>query len=279
MHIRIWGARGSIPVSGKEYLKYGGDTTCLEIRSKNNDVILIDAGSGIRRCGNNLLKENIYDFSIIFTHSHWDHILGFPFFKPIYFKKTNINIYGCPFAMNSIKNMISDTMSYPHFPVYFDDINSNIIFKTDCIEDFTIGNIQVKHTLLSHPNKGMGYKFIEDDKSFVFLTDNELTYQHEGGLTFNDYKSFAENCDLLIHDAEYDEEEYKTKKAWGHSCYKDTVNLAIQANVKSYGLFHHNQDRSDEGVDNFVSESIKIISNNKSSIKCFGVYQDMELEL
>jgi phosphoribosyl 1,2-cyclic phosphodiesterase len=102
MQITCWGAWGSIPVSGKEYMKYGGDTTCIEIRSKDNDVIIIDAGTGIRRLGNKLLASNERACSILFTHAHWDHLMGFPFFKPIYMKGTTISMYGCPYAQTSV---------------------------------------------------------------------------------------------------------------------------------------------------------------------------------
>lgn len=98
MIIRCWGARGSTPVSGREYLRYGGSTTCIELRTKDDEIIIIDAGSGIRKLGNRLLKENRNEYSILFTHAHWDHVLGFPFFKPVYVKGTRISVFGCPFA-------------------------------------------------------------------------------------------------------------------------------------------------------------------------------------
>ena len=107
MLIRCWGSRGSIPVSGSEYIKYGGDTTCLELRTKEGNIVIIDAGSGIRRLGNNLVQEGRKDLNILFTHAHWDHILGFPFFKPLYFKGTEVSMLGSPLAQESIKNIIS----------------------------------------------------------------------------------------------------------------------------------------------------------------------------
>ena len=126
MIIRCWGARGSIPVSGKEYLKYGGSTTCLELRTKDDEIIIIDAGSGIRKLGNNLLDENRYEYSILFTHAHWDHVLGLPFFKPIYVEGTHINVFGCPFTQESVEQMISRTMAHPNFPVNFEEVKSHM---------------------------------------------------------------------------------------------------------------------------------------------------------
>jgi len=279
MIIRCWGARGSIPVSGKEYVKYGGDTTCLEIRTKDDEIIIIDAGTGIRALGNKLLSEGRREFNLIFTHSHWDHILGFPFFKPIYFKGTRINMFGCPFAQNSIKQIISRTMIIPNFPVNFDDVMVKISYHEECKKTFFIGSITVAPILLSHPNQGMGYKFTEDGKSFIFMTDNEFTFKHPGGLDYQDYLNFAEGADFLIHDAEYTEEEYKRTKMWGHSVYKDALRLAIEAKVKKFGLFHHNQDRTDEAIDNIVQDCQRIIKENKSDLECFAVAQGMEMEL
>ena len=279
MIIRCWGARGSIPVSGKEYLRYGGDTTCLEIRTENDEIIIVDAGSGIRRLGGRLLSENRFHYSMLFTHAHWDHLMGFPFFKPIYVKGTTLSIYGCPFAQTSIKQMISGIMTAPHFPVSFDDLKININYHESCDIIMAFGSLNVRPIPLSHPNQGVGYKFSENGKSFVFLTDNELKYQHEGGLAYEDYVAFSQDVDFLIHDAEYLEEDYKKTKTWGHSVYRHALQLAIDAKVKKLGLFHHNQERSDEAVEAMVTDCRRIIEEQDSTLECFAVYQDMEIGL
>ena len=279
MIIRCWGARGSIPVSGSEYLKHGGDTTCIEIRTKNDEIIIVDAGSGIRRLGNKLIAENRREFTMLFTHAHWDHLMGLPFFKPLYSPKTRITICGCPFAQSTVKEMISHVMSPPYFPVNFDDIRAKITYEGECKNSFPIDSVAVNSIFISHPNQGLGYKFVEDGNSFVFLTDNELSFRHPGGLDFQDYCSFSSHADLLIHDAEYTEEDYKMTKGWGHSGYKDALSLALEANVKKLGLFHHNQDRTDEGVDQIVEDCHKIIEETHSSLECFAVSQHMEIRL
>jgi ribonuclease BN (tRNA processing enzyme) len=133
--------------------------------------------------------------------------------------------------------------------------------------------------LLSHPNQGIGYKFVEDRKSFVFLTDNELTYKHPGGLDFQDYLKFASGADLLMHDSEYTKDEYKRTKRWGHSVYNDALHLAMEAGVKQFGLFHHNQDRPDTAVDEIVKDCRNIIRDNKSRLECFAARQGMEIIL
>ena len=231
MIIRCWGARGSIPVSGKQYLRYGGNTTCLEIRSRNDDIIIVDAGSGIRELGNSLLAEGRYEYTILLTHAHWDHIMGFPFFKPIYTHKTSINVCGCPSAQFSLKEMLSRIMEPPNFPVNLNAINARISYQNTCADSYQLGSMTITPIALSHPNQGSGYKFEEDGKCFVFLTDNELGFHHEGGLDYQDYLNFSQGADLLIHDAEYTEKEYKKTRGWGHSVYKDTLKLALDANV------------------------------------------------
>ncbi len=279
MLIRCWGARGSIPVSGKEFIKYGGDSTCLELRTSDKDIIIIDAGSGIRRLGNRLVENNEYSYYMLFTHAHWDHILGFPFFKPLYKDETSIRMYGCSFAQQALEKVISKTMEPPHFPVNFNELKADISFKGLCEKQFHINSTLVIPVNLSHPNFGSGYKFIENGKSFVFLTDNELTYQHFGGLNFKGYVDFCKGVDLLIHDSEYNEEDYIKKKTWGHSVYKDSLNLAIEAGVKRFGLFHHNQERTDNAVDEIVEDCKNILKSREIDIECFAVAQDMEIEL
>jgi phosphoribosyl 1,2-cyclic phosphodiesterase len=279
MIIRCWGSRGSIPVSGKQYLKYGGNTTCLEIRTKDDKILIVDAGSGIREAGNYLLAQNRHDFTLLLTHAHWDHIMGFPFFKPIYLSKTNLAVWGCTFAQESIKDMLSRVMSAPHFPVDFTAIRAHISYTDNCADHYQLGDMKITPIAISHPNQGVGYKFEENGKSFVFLTDNELGFLHEGGLDYQAYLDFSRGADLLIHDAEFDEEEYKQTRGWGHSLYTDTLNLALDAGVGKLGLFHHNQERLDDEIDAIVADCRKIISRSKKNIECFAIWQSMELTL
>lgn len=279
MIIRCWGARGSIPVSGREYLKYGGNTTCLEVRTRDDEIIIIDAGSGIKELGNRLLKENRHRYSVILTHYHWDHILGFPFFKPIYIKGTHIDVCGYPRAQESVRKILASTMVRPNFPVDFKEVKADISYHGACEDGFPIKSMTVTPISLSHPSRGMGYRFVEDGKSFVFLTDNELTFKHPGGLDYQDYLNFSSNADLLMHDAEFTEKEYKKTKTWGHSVNNDALKLALEAKVKKFGLFHHNQDRTDAALDKMVQNCRHIIENNNSSLQCFAVHQGMEIEL
>ena len=169
MYIKCWGSRGSIPVSGKEYVKYGGDTTCLEIRTKSDDIIIVDAGTGIRRLGNRLVREDHYKYHLIFTHAHWDHLMGFPFFKPLYIEKTELFMHKCPFHSKFVETALSKVMAPPFFPVKYSGITAKSVYLNACPTEFTIGSVTVTPIPISHPNSGSGYKFTENDTSFIFL--------------------------------------------------------------------------------------------------------------
>ncbi|MDY6791957.1 MAG: MBL fold metallo-hydrolase [Thermodesulfobacteriota bacterium] len=279
MYIKCWGSRGSIPVSGKEYLKYGGDTTCLEIRTKSNDIIIVDAGTGIRRLGNLLTDEKQNKYHFLFTHAHWDHVMGFPYFKPLYSKHAEFRMYRCPFHDEFVEKIISKVMAPPNFPVKYSDIRAELSYEKARPVEFEIGSVKVVPIAISHPNGGSGYKFIEGGKSFVFLTDNELGFIHPGGLPYKDYVNFSSGADLLIHDAEYTPKEYKTYIDWGHSVYTDVLNLAFESGVKKVGLFHLNQERTDREMDKIVKTCGKIIADKSKKLECFAVGCDMTFEL
>ncbi len=279
MQITCWGARGSVPVSGSDYLKYGGDTTCIEVRSNNNDVVIIDAGTGIRKLGNRLVASGETNLNILFTHAHWDHLMGFPFFKPIYSNKTTIKMYGCAYTQHSIEKVLSKSMIAPYFPVDFSQIQASIVPRTICEEPFMIGSLQVTPIQLSHPNQGIGYRFREAGRTFVFLTDNELTMRHSGGNEYRDYLAFSEGADLLVHDAEYTRDQYAITKGWGHSVYTDALQLALEVGAKQFGLFHHNQERSDADMDRIVEDCNSIIAKQHSSLRCYGLEAGMEITL
>lgn len=287
MHIRCWGSRGSIPVSGKQYIKYGGDTTCVEIRSKKGDLIIIDAGTGIRSLGNTLVDEDIPHIDMLFTHAHWDHLMGFPFFKLLYKKGISLAIYGPPFKKSSPQKIFEILMSRPYFPVQLEDkdIRATLAFKKIPARTFSIGTINIRAIPLSHPKDGgFGFKLEEDGKTFVFLTDNELGFVHRGGCTFDEYCAFAKGADLLIHDAEYEQNEYQkilqtSEEPWGHSVVSDVLDLGIKAGVKQLGLFHLNAMRTDEAVDAIVSKANDTLAKKQKNIHCFAVGSSFETTL
>lgn len=279
MLIRCWGSRGSIPVSGKEYIKYGGDTTCLEIRTRSDEIIVVDAGTGIRRLGNALIQEGRYKLHFLLTHGHWDHLMGFPFFKPLFIDHAEIHMHRGPFQQKFMQSMISKVLAPPNFPLRYSDIKAQLIYDEGDSGTFQIGSVTVMPIPISHPNSGKGYKFVEDGKSFVFLTDNELGFVHPGGMPEPDYLSICRDADLLIHDAEFTPDEYQYSVEWGHSTYIDVLELAFKAGVKQLGLFHLNQERTDDDVDAMVAACRKIIAARGSTMACFAVGTGMTFTL
>ena len=170
-------------------------------------------------------------------------------------------------------------MVAPFFPVPFEALRSKIIYADICRTSFFIDTVEIIPIVISHPNMGLGFKFVEDGKSFVFLTDNELGHRHRGGRTFDEYLKFSEGADYLFHDAEYSPEQYKTNITWGHSTYTDALRLAVGARVRSFGLFHHNQERFDDALDEIVQQCRETVAADKLDMEIFALTQTTELVL
>jgi ribonuclease BN (tRNA processing enzyme) len=279
MRIRCWGARGSMPVSGAKYLKYGGDTTCLEIETADGQLVIVDAGTGIRRLGNRLIKTDRKSYHFLFTHAHWDHVMGFPFFMPLYDKSSHFFMHRCPFHTDFIQKMLTRIMEPPNFPVRYDQIAADIKYLAACPQEFRIGDMRIAPIPLNHPNGGSGYRFEENGKVFVFLTDNELGFEHPGGMERQAYVEFAKGADLLIHDAEYTPAEYRDYVQWGHSSYVDAVGMAVEAEVQTLGLFHLNRERSDREMDDIVARCKKHLKKVSPSMQCTAIATDDEFTL
>lgn len=287
MKIKVWGSRGSIPSPGKDTVKYGGESTCLELVTQDNKTIIIDAGSGLRKLGQQILKQNnTNEIALMLTHAHWDHLAGFPFFRPAYF--SNYKIYLCAGGQpqDSLLKYLKHQMDPPYFPVEFSKLKSKIISGCRCENGncdhklcTTGDSIKCYSIPLNHPNGGYGFKFIEKNKSFVFLTDNEIRYSHPGGLERKDYVEFSRNADVLFHDANYNEKEYEKTIGWGHSTCKDAIDLAIEAGVKRLGLFHHDPDRSDSDLDEQMEWCENYIKSLGSGLDCFACYEGMVIEI
>jgi phosphoribosyl 1,2-cyclic phosphodiesterase len=175
--------------------------------------------------------------------------------------------------------MITRILTPPNFPVKYSDLSAEFSYEVGCPEPFRIGSIAVEPIHLSHPNGGRGYKFVEEGKTFVFLTDNELGFVHPKGLTIEKYVEFSSGADFLIHDSEYTPEEYQEYIEWGHSSYSDVLDLAMRARVKKLGLFHLNQDRSDSQMDEIVSLCRKRIADSGQTFDCIAVGSGMTFEV
>ncbi len=279
MFIRCWGSRGSLPVSGPEFIRYGGDTTCIEVKSCQGDTLIIDAGTGIRNLGNALVTQD-KPLNLLFTHAHLDHIMGFPFFTPIYRENTQLNIFGNPRKTGPFETVLKEIMRDPYFPVDFDTLPSKISFQDITGEPFSIGTLKIQPILLNHPNGGgFGFRIEENSTSFVFLTDNELEDEQPESRPTDYFRQFCEGADLLFHDAEFTEQEYARFTAWGHSKYTDAVKLAVDSDVKRFGLFHINNRRSDDDMDELVRSAQDMIRTSGKNLECFGVGSSFQITL
>jgi phosphoribosyl 1,2-cyclic phosphodiesterase len=277
MKIKCWGCRGSLPTPGKTTVEFGGNTTCFQVDGTNGELVIIDAGSGIRPLGQHIMKnDERKSFSLLLTHAHWDHLMGFPFFIPAYIKKFDMKIYGDFGASKKLKEVIAHQFKAPYFPVKFRELQADISFVELSPRPIKIGDIKVESIKLSHPGGGTGYRFTDKNKRFVFLTDNELGYAHPEGYSFSKYVQFAKGADLLLHDAQYTEEEYiRLNKTWGHSTFDQAYELALQAGVKRLGFCHHDQERSDK----MLRMIEKKFMRRSSKLKVFAVREGASFSL
>jgi phosphoribosyl 1,2-cyclic phosphodiesterase len=245
--VKFWGCRGSIPVPDSRMMRYGGNTTCVEIIT-NGKVLVVDAGTGIRKLGENLIKRKIFNFDLFITHSHWDHIQGFPFFAPIYSEKTKINILGSTNSYKQVKSILSSQMSYEFFPVSFYDLKSKINFVDISRPEYISKDYVLKFIETNHPIYTLGLRVENQGKSFVFITDNELRSKTPS-TSWEEFVDFCSGADYLIHDAQFTDQEYKKRIGWGHSTFEQALSLAKDAQVKNLGLFHHDPNRKDSGLE------------------------------
>ncbi len=279
MRIKIWGCRGSLTTAGRDVVRYGGYTTCVEVRMDDGTLVVIDSGSGIHKLGNALLAEpGIGEMYLLLTHSHWDHLTGFPFFKPAYMSKYRIHVRGGPDAKTSLHKYLAHQMDPPYFPVEFNVLKAGFDFDTEDGGGLSFGNTRIVPIPLSHPNGGYGYAFREGKKKFVFLTDNELGFTHPGGLSEEDYLEAARGADMLFHDAQYSDGEYAEKtKGWGHSSYTAAAEFAVKAGVRRFGTFHHDPDHGDDEIDASIRLCRSVAKKHGSRTDCFAVAEGMEL--
>ncbi|MDD9300817.1 MAG: MBL fold metallo-hydrolase [Desulfobacter sp.] len=279
MRIKCWGSRGSISVSGSDYIQYGGDTTCIEVQADSGQIVIIDAGTGIRRLGKSLIQRQEKTYYLLLTHTHWDHILGIAFFHPLLYPDTCLIVQDRKFGGINTRAVFDQVMKDPFFPIRLDDFQADIQFKQGLNGQFNIGSLDIKSIPTSHSRDSLGYKFCENGRTFVFLTDNELGYAHAQSRSRQDYIDFCKGADILFHDAEYTADEYLSKTGWGHSSVSDVLDLAIEADVRQLGLIHLNQDRTDAQMDEIIKDCNRFFKNKNKTIKCFGVSFNFETTL
>ena len=246
MEIKCYGVRGSHPVSSQTYLKYGGNTTSITIKFSDDITICCDAGSGIINYGNECISQGINDHHIFLTHFHADHIQGFPFFKPIFLPTSSIHLYSA--FPKGWETFLSQQMNAINFPVKFKDLLSSIkVYNGLDHQHFAKQGITIDYFSTEHPSTTFAYKFSHKNKSVIFCPDNELgQFSTE---KYDQFKRFCSHASLLIHDAQYTEDELHSKKGWGHSTIKETLNLATSSRVDQCLLFHHDPERTDSQID------------------------------
>ena len=253
LQAKFWGVRGSIACPAPQYMIYGGNTSCVEVRA-GGQLIILDAGTGIRSLGAALLKEGVSQGVILFSHTHWDHINGFPFFGPAYSGDHSFRILaGHLKNSGGIREALSGQMQQPVFPVPIDIMHARMQF-----EDFTAGDsfdlgdgIHVRTAPLNHPNGATGYRIEHGGHSLCYLTDTE----HIPGKPDERILKLIEGADLVIYDCTYTDEEFPQRISWGHSTWQEAVRLCLKANVKKLAIFHHDPDHDDAQMAKIAKEA------------------------
>ena len=264
MKITFYGVRGSIPTSGNHTIKYGGHTPCV-LAEVNNKILIFDAGTGIRKLGNDLIDDP-RDIHLFFSHYHWDHIQGFPFFKPVYQRGRNIYLIA---AYLPKKNEMSalDQMTEPHFPIPGDRVQATVsIMPMNHDNNLQLSDVKITTCALNHPGGGAAYRVDTQEGSFAYVTDNELYPPSDTNTSWEEWVDFLNGVDLLIHDAMFLDKEMPAIHGWGHSLVSQVLQLAKEVKPTKLILFHHDPDRTDEQLDCILEKSQAWMK--KQDIKC-----------
>ncbi len=278
MRVKFWGVRGSIPVSSPKNSKYGGNTSCVEVNCDGKTIIL-DSGTGIRALGLNIIERDIVkqkgkkELYIFFSHLHWDHIQGFPFFRVAFYPEYEINMYSSLHSGKDIKSALSGQMTTPYSPIQLSDMSARMTFNAiENNEDVQIGKIVIKNISLDHPGGSSGYKIICDNKSVTYISDHEHTEKSKQKII-----DFLRNSNMVIFDAHYTPEEYSGsdgsggRKGWGHSTWKDAAMLCRDANIDQLILTHHG--REDLEIDRIELDVQKEFHN------AIAAYEGLEIDI
>lgn len=296
MKLYFWGTRGSIPTPGKETVKYGGNTPCVELRLDNNELVILDAGTGIRNLGEKLIElGSSINAYILISHPHWDHIQGFPFFKPAFISGNELTIVSYETNGVTIPNIIADQMNKVYFPILLNELKATINFKSIEEEKFRVFDADVETIFLNHPTFAIGYRITQNGRSIAYISDNEpfdryvaqsiknveqkivekfLNYKPEPNKRLFD---FVKGSDVLIYDTTYTPEEYIERVGWGHSHYLFALQMAAEGGVKNLVLFHYDPSHDDEKVDEIYEKCLREIEVKKYSFKCTASYEGLEI--
>jgi phosphoribosyl 1,2-cyclic phosphodiesterase len=296
--LKIWGVRGSIPVPGLATVRYGGNTSCIEIRA-DGELIVLDAGSGIRGLG--LALENEFgsrpiNLSLLITHVHWDHIQGFPFFVPAYNDKNQIQILGYDGAGSALREILKGQMATPFFPVALYDLPGKINIQKLESMDFKIGNVRVRSRFVNHPGVCVGYRILTSKGSIAYLPDHEpyeafklhsakshlLSPEQTQKRAREDRAElvkFLQGSDILILDTQYTDEEYQAHIGWGHGSLSTAISLALDASVRKLILFHHDPTHDDEMIDKMLQTARKLAAKSESYLEVEAAREGAEMTI
>ena len=283
--IRFWGTRGSIATPGEATNKYGGNTACTEVRC-GEELLILDAGTGIRVLGLSLLQEfqqKPIKGHIFVGHTHWDHIQGFPFFAPAFNPANEFTIYSLHGAEKPLDKVFRGQMDSDYFPVLLDEMKAKLNF-CELESDVHLGEINVSFIFLNHPGLAVGFRISFAGRSLVYLSDHEtfgrLSAQGPSPNPSDvEIERFAEDADLLICEAQYTEEEYAQKKGWGHSTFLDALERAAHAKVKRLAIFHHDPSHDDAFLDRIQEFCQKTIADRNYAFSCFLAQEGTTIEL
>jgi phosphoribosyl 1,2-cyclic phosphodiesterase len=296
--LRFWGVRGSLPTPGPSTVIYGGNTSCVELRA-DGEIIILDAGTGIRPLGLQLASEfkgQPLNMNLLLTHTHWDHIQGFPFFAPAYNPKNKLQVLSFEGARKGLEATLSTQMESPYFPISMQQMPGNVTIQEVKDLSFEIGRVRVAAVSVNHPGVCVGYRLFTSAGSVVFIPDNELFERLKGQsvtpsndslpdpAAFARYQDhpltkFAQGADILITDSQYDEAEYLSHIGWGHSCFDDSVGFAIAARVKRLFLFHHDPSHDDIWVSKMVTRARALAARLGGSTQVDAAQEGVEVEL
>ena len=287
MIVRFWGTRGSLAKAGPSTVRYGGNTSCVEVRSAAGTLIVIDCGTGVHGLGQALMKESIQPIRghLLISHTHWDHIQGIPFFEPLFVPDNEWDIYAPHSLSQSIRDTLAGQMQYTYFPVTIEALGAKIKYH-DLVEGvFKVEDITVRTHYLNHPALTLGYRLEADGVSIVYSCDHEPFCRQPStdktGISEQDqqHADFLRGADLVIHDAQYTAAEYANKIGWGHSTAEYAVEMCNAVGVKQLALTHHDPMRNDADIDQIVSSMRSRLSSARQPLHVFAAAEGETIEL
>jgi phosphoribosyl 1,2-cyclic phosphodiesterase len=281
MQVRFFGVRGSVPTPGGATVRYGGNTVCVEVRLADGSIVILDGGTGLRELGKVLLAEGQRGpLSLLLTHVHWDHIIGLPFFGPLWRRDTTVHIY--PLANDAHRDSTQRRALFDgvHFPVRGADIPARMDLVEPPDEEWRIGSARVRRVALTHPGGAQGFRIDDvDGSSLAYLTDNELAPAGSGSPATEAVARFAAGVGVLIHDTQYDEPEMAEKRGWGHSALDSVLELGRLAETPHLVLFHHDPDRDDDALDVFGARARASLAAAGSTARATVAHEGLVLRL